>query len=132
MKKLYKKSQSALEFVILICFVIFFFSVIFLIINEKYSLKVREDQDRVLNNIINNIGNEINLASRAGDGYSRTFLVPESILGKKYEINISEGFVYARTDDLNNAAAIPIFNITGNIRKGSNTIRKQGDIIYLN
>jgi hypothetical protein len=45
---------------------------------------------------------------------------------------VTDGMVYVRTLDKTSAIALPIINITGEVRVGSNNITKKNNKIYLN
>ena len=126
-----KKSQTAIEFVILISFILFFFTVFFLAIQGNMSDKIREKQNLMVKDIALAVQDEINLALQSSDGYRREFKIPEKIGNQDYEINITEEMVYVRIDD-EYAMALPVTNITGDVRKGDNTIKKENGEIKLN
>jgi hypothetical protein len=128
----FKKSQTAIEFVILVGFILFFFSIFFLFINERVSKKINEEQDMKVKDIAITVKDEINLALESTNGYNREFILPEKIGKKDYKINVTDGMVYVRTLDKTSAIALPIINITGEVRVGSNNITKKNNKIYLN
>lgn len=97
-------------------------------INEK----TVEKRKYALTELALTVQNEINLAAEASDGYSRTFEIPTNILGSDYDVNISSGMVYARTKDGQHALALPAQNVTGDMNKTSNKIKKINGTIYLN
>jgi hypothetical protein len=129
-KKGVKHSQSAAEFAIIFGFVLFFFVTFFTIIQGNISEKNQEKEKILLQNIALNAQEEISIASEASDGYSRTFKIPENILGKNYKINITETFLFASLDNFHLTYKIP--EVIGNISKGDNLIRKQNGSVYLN
>ena len=132
--RLSKCSQSAIEFLIITGFLLFSFTVFFVAVQGNMSDKVRERQELAVKNVALTVQDEINLASQSMDGYSRNFKVPEKINGKDYEINATEGIVYLRTVDGKYAIALPVKNVTGELKKEPdiNTIRKENGIVYLN
>lgn len=126
-----KKSQTAIEFVILIGFLLFFFTVFFLTIRENMSEKIKERQNLLVRDIAIIVQDEINLALEASDGYYREFKIPQNINGKDYDIDIVESMVYVNLQD-KHAISLPVANVTGNIAKGSNIIKKENGEIKLN
>ena len=128
----YKKGQTAVEFIILIAFVLFVFTAFFILVQSNMSDKINENQVRQIKELALAVQDEINLASDSTEGYYRTFKIPEKIGNTEYTLNITEGFVYVRTSNEKNAIALPVREITGNILKGDNSIRKNGGIVYLN
>ena len=75
---------------------------------------------------------EINFASATTDGYYRKFELPQKVANMEYEINISNGQVYIRTQDGKFALALQVLNVTGEIKKGTNIIRKENERVFLN
>lgn len=127
-----KKSQTAIEFVVLVALALFFFTGFFLAIQANMSEKIRQRQDLVIKDIAIAVQDEINLASQSIDGYSRKFEIPEKAGTRDYEINITEGLVYIRTTDGRNAMALPVTDVTGDVKKGTNVIKKENGEIKLN
>jgi len=127
-----KKAQSAIEFVILVGFVLSMFTIFFLIIQENVSYKISERRDLEIKEIALTVRDEIDLASSSAEGYSRNFSLPEKISGKDYEINVNESAVSAITIDGKHAISYTVQNITGNLKKINNTIKKEDGIVKLN
>ncbi len=127
-----KKAQAAIEFIILVSVILFFFTIFFMLIQENMSDKIQERQNLELKEIGITFQNEINLASKAGDGYYREFKIPDKIGNKDYTISITENMVYLKTSDNKNAVAFPVLDINGQPLKGTNKIEKQQGEIYLN
>jgi hypothetical protein len=128
----YKNSQTSIEFVILVGFVLFFFTTFFITIHGNMSDKIKEQQTKLVINVASTVQDEINLAFESIDGYYREFAIPDYIASKSYDIDITEGVVYVRTTDNKHAVALPVQNITGQVQKGDNIIRKENGIVKLN
>jgi hypothetical protein len=126
-----KSSQSAIEFVILLGFLLFSFTVFFLLINQNMSDKIRENTNAEVKQIGISVQDEINFAYLSSEGYSRNFKIPKEINGRDYFINITDNQVYVNLDD-KYTVSLPVKNVSGNIAKGDNIIKKQGGIIKLN
>src|SRR3989344_6023531 len=124
------KAQGAFEFIIILGSVLFFFLVFFAAIQSNVSEKNLEKEKVISQNIALDVQDEINLAAESSEGYYREFSVPENVLGKDYEINITENFVYVKMGKI--SVSYKIANITGNIQKGVNIIEKQNGEILLN
>lgn len=129
-----KRSQTAIEFVILIAFVLFFFVTFSLVIQGNMSDKLREKKNLAIKEIALTVQDEINLASSSSDGYFRTFKIPKNLNGQEYSIELNEGMVYIHTLDNKYAMALPIGNITvvNSIQKGENNITKENGEVKLN
>ncbi|MCK5612409.1 hypothetical protein KAR91_61625 [Candidatus Pacearchaeota archaeon] len=130
MKREVKKAQSVMEFLVMFGALLFFFVVFMAIINADLTRENREKQSALLQNAASDIRDEISLAAKATDGYSREFFVAEKILGTNYELNMTEGYIFATTE--RHSASYKIFNVTGEIKKGKNIIKKANETIYLN
>ena len=127
-----KKSQSSVEFLILIGVVIFFFIVFTFAINLNMSDKIREKQNNLLIDTAKILQDEINLASKSTDGYYRVFKLPLDLNGREYNISIAEKLVYAKSLDNRDAIALIIPDVIGQPIKGNNNIKKEDGIIVLN
>jgi uncharacterized protein (UPF0333 family) len=130
--KFNKKGQGALEFLILIGIVIFFFTLFFVLISQSMGDNQKEKRNLAIEEIAISVQDEINLASKSSDGYSREFKIPNDIDGKNYNITIVDDLVYVKTSDNKEAISLPIMNINGQIEKGNNLIKKQNGSVYLN
>ncbi|MDP2925048.1 MAG: hypothetical protein Q8N99_01620 [Nanoarchaeota archaeon] len=126
------RSQSSIEFIILIGFVMFGFLLFFLFINEMGGLKNKEHRNLELKNLAMSIKDEISLASKSSDGYFRQFYIPNNLQGKEISVNITGEMVYINTIDQKEGIAYPVQAVNGQPILGNNTIRKQGGEIYLN
>jgi len=126
----HKKSQSAIEFVVLFSALLFFFSVFFLVIQEQNAEKILEQQNTLLKTTAYDVQGEIALAFKSSEGYSREFIVPGKMGNSDYDINIIEGMVYA--NDSRNAVALPVQEVDGNLVKGVNLIKKENGMVALN
>jgi len=127
-----KLSQSAIEFLILTGFLLFSFTIFFLVIQGNMSDKLKERQALAVKNVAITVQDEINLAFQSSDGYYRQFKIPENINGAGYEINITEGLVYIKTYDGKYTTALPVKNVTGEVNKTDNIIKKEKGVIKLN
>ena len=126
-----KKSQTALEFSMLVGFLLFFFVTFFLAIQGNMADKTAETKSAEIKELALNIQDEINLALGSTDGYSRNFTIPEYINGKDYEANITDNMIYVAIGK-ESAIALPVAKVTGNIKKGENRIRKLNGEVLLN
>ena len=132
MEKINKKSQTALEFLVLTGVIFFFFIGYLSFIQIGMSDKIYEKMDSRVKETALTIQNEISLAVESSDGYSREFRLPSDINGIDYSVSIDEALVYVRTDDGRHAIALPVKNVTGQIIIGGNIIIKENGIVKLN
>ena len=127
-----KRSQSAVEFLILVGVVLFFFVLFSFAINSNLSDKIREKQNNLLKETGKILQDEINFALKSTDGYYREFKIPLSLNGREYNISITEKLVYVISHDGRDALTLIIPNVTGQPIKGNNFIKKDSGEILLN
>jgi len=125
-----KNAQSAVEFMVILSAILFFFVTFFAIIQMNVEKKNLEKEKIIIQSIALDVQDEINIAAKSSEGYSREFKVPENIFGKNYEINISGNFIYVSLKEL--GISYKISEINGSIKKGFNLIRKENGTVYLN
>lgn len=126
------KGQSSVEFMILVGVVFFFFVSILFVIYGTVADRNRASIDTVVVELASSVRTEMTLASTAGDGYSRNFDIPNTLINNPYTISLNESYVYVRTNDGKHAVALPIVNVTGQIQKGPNTVRNINGSVFLN
>ena len=124
------RGQSAVEFMIVFGAMLFFFTIFFIVIQESIYENSREERNILANDIALSVKEEILLAHESSEGYMRSFHVPLNIYGLDYGINLSEGHVYLYSEKI--GISYIVSDVSGNIVKGNNTIRKEGGTIYLN
>jgi len=128
------KAQSAIEFMIIVGAVLFFFLAFVYALQVQRSEDIMEKRNLEVKEVALTVKDEINLANEASDGYSRNFVIPNMISGVvNYNITINGVSLYIYTiDGPKIAMAFPILNTTGQPKLGSNLIRKSNGSIYLN
>lgn len=127
-----KKAQSAIEFMLIIGAVLFFILILIGIFQQEVAKKGIEKRNEVITELTLTIQNELNIAAKSSDGYTRQFEIPNTIAGKDYSIGIYSNFLYINTTDGQHSMGLPTQNVTGNLIKGSNVIRKINATIFLN
>src|SRR3989344_4387704 len=101
-----KRAQSAIEFMIVIGAVLFFFLSFVYSIGLQKAEDIQEKKDLQVKDIILSVKDEINLASEASDGYGRYFIIPEKVSGYiDYSISVQGNLIYIATDDGKSAMA---------------------------
>lgn len=126
------KAQSVIEFFILVLFIFFVFFGLVFVVYSNIADKNKEKIDLKINELAFSVRDEINLAASSSEGYHREFNIPMKISDKEYEINITEGNVYVRTNDGKFATALAVLDTEGNLKKGTNIIKKLNESIILN
>ena len=128
----YLKSQSAIEFVILLGAMIFFFVGISYAFYTNISEKTQKQKTLEFEETAKTVRIEIELASSSTNGYERIFTIPEKITNTDYNITLVENYIYIQSYDQKNSLALPVKNVTGQIQKGNNLIRKLNGEVFLN
>jgi len=124
------KSQGGLEFLIISGAVLFGFVIFFVAIQVNTEDRNKEKELLIVQNLALSIQDEVGLATESTDGYVREFNVPNQISNRDYEVSIVENSIYIKTD--RNAISLKLANVTGNIEKGANIIKKENGKVYLN
>lgn len=132
MKIKYRKGQGAIEFIILVGFIFFIFVAFLLAIRVNISDKTRESVDLEVKEIALIVQDEIALAAESSDGYYRNFELPVRVANRDYEVNVTGGLVFVRTVDGRHALSLSVLNVTGDVQRGNNIIRKVNGSVILN
>ena len=121
-----------MEFIVLASFMLLVLLGFFAVTSSNV-LQAKEESNRKISGDIAEFAyHEIEIAKSINDGYARVFVMPESVNGINYNITITDnrelsvnylGYEYVRF--------LPS-NVTGNISKGLNSIKKINGIVYMN
>lgn len=122
-----KKSQSAMEFILMIGFVIFFFTIALLAVDSLILEQSANKEDLAVKSIATNIVNEISMAHSASEGYERNFNIPEEA---NLQVSLIDGFVQVKKGS--RSTAYPVYPVIGNLQNRTNTIKKINNTVYLN
>jgi hypothetical protein len=125
-----KRGQGAIEFVVILGVVLFFFVAFFSVIKLNLEKRNLEKERTIAQNIALDIQYEINTAKKSSEGYYREFKVPENILGKDYEVNLSGNRIYVAMENV--GISYKVSEASGSVKKGSNIIQNQNGTVYLN
>lgn len=124
-----KKSQIIVEFMMLYA-VILVVTILFVeSVNQNKDLHKTKDS-LLAEDVGLKIQNEIGLTSFAEDGYSRQFKLPQKIGDKEYNVSIANNTLAIRTNST--LYITRILNVTGYVKKDSNTITKTNGMTYIN
>ena len=123
------KSQAAIEFIILISFMLFIILSFFAITSSK----VLEARDQGNKNLAKGIAEyaytEIEAARTVNDGYTRNFTMPNAVNGQDYSIGIVDDRELVVVYLENEYVKFLPSSVIGNISKGYNIVSKQNGII---
>lgn len=127
------KAQSAIEFVIIVGAMFFIFVSFIGFIGVQMEEKTFQKKDVAVKEVGLTLQDEINLASKSSDGYSRSFKLPYTMLKYDYSIRINDNLIYINDSTQRHTIAIPIINVTGQpVVIGLNNITKRNGTILLN
>ena len=127
------RGQSAIEFMIIIGAMLFFFLSFMYVLGLQKADDIKEKRNLEVRDVALSVKDEISLAGEASDGYRRSFTIPQKISGfLDYTIKIEGNLLYVATDDKMHAMAYPVFNVTGQPFRGWNNITKRNGRVYLN
>jgi len=125
-----RKSQIISEFTIF-SGIALLFSIVFISISFSQAKDLYDTKEFLqVKDIAIKIGKEIDLTSFVEDGYNRKFEIPEKVNGRDYNISIVNNTLTIWTNTTLYVTAIQ--NVTGDLKKGSNTITKTNGLMYLN
>ena len=131
MNKHGKKSQIAIEFMFLVGLA-FMLSIIFVISTGTQIKGLNEEREyTLLKDMAFKLQNEVNIAARASEGYSRNFKLDEKLDSiVEYNASIQDSILTMVSKEQSYWVVIP--HIEGQLQKGINIIKKQGGVVYLN
>lgn len=109
----------------------FFTMIIFIASTRSEFDSLRGEEERsLLKDLGAMITNELVTASTVEDGYIRVIIIPSKLDGINYSIQIINQVLLVSTDDFEYVSYLPL--ISGDFKKGNNTIKKTDGLIYLN
>ena len=126
-----KKSQSAIEFVFLITFMLVIVVGFFSASSSKILDSVEGNNQKIAEDIADLAYREIEVATSVNNGYVRNFTLPLTVNGANYSISLLQNrelvVNYLGTEHVKFLPS----NIVGSISPGINTITKQGGIVQI-
>ncbi len=125
------KSQSAMEFIILASFMLLVILGFFTLTSSNVLEAGEESNRKTSKDIAEFAYKEIETAKSVNDGYIRLFSIPQTVNGINYTINITDDRELIVNYLDNEYVKFLPSNVTGNISKGLNLIRKIEGIVYL-
>ena len=133
MVKFFSKGQSGIELIIVVGFFAFSFLIFLLVIHRNTGFEREANRNTLVQEVALQIQQEINLAASSVNGYSRQFVLPRTISGVSYSVDLLDGdTVYIKTDDGKHALSLSTAEVIGDIIIGANYISKLNDVVRLN
>lgn len=124
-----RSGQTSLEFMAMLIFVMLVFTTFYTVFADR-QMEVRQQQESLMaEQITNDVVFEIQMALVQGDGYARTFTVPEELLGNEYSMDVVNKTLILSWDDRNMYQDAIVDTVTGEFAPGENRIENvEGDI----
>lgn len=136
------KSQSSVEFSLVISLVILGFTVFLIFLNERFDEMETQKSYNVLEDLGTVVKSEVELATLAESGYRRNFSLPSTVARRDFEIEYRNGTtlkanysifsVKYKESDISHYVFIMPPNITGDFEEGDNVIKKVNDTVVVN
>ena len=127
-----KKAQSAFEFLLIVAFMTLLFVSLFSLANSALADAKEQRVMKTAEGIAGLVEKQITLASMLSDGYSSSFLIPQTVEGSSYSLTIIDEMevvvVYSGYEHVIFLAS----NVSGNATFGENSISKRDGKVYLN
>lgn len=127
------KAQVSVEFMVFMSILILIFIPL---LSSSISLQQETKNIRLeteAGKLSDAIAFEINLATKAGDGYERKFYVEESFAGiSNFNISVEDYRVTIEWSERSASSPIVTKNVTGTIKKGWNLIKNKNGDVYAN
>ena len=131
-KMILKKSQTAMEFFVLIGLASLTTVVFILASLDQIKEFYDKREDIVIKDLALKLQTEINLAATSENGYHRQFTIPEKLRDTiNYSVVIKKNETLIVYSD-KSLYAVSIPKVSGNITKNTNTITKSGGVVNLN
>jgi len=125
-------AQASTEF---LAFVSLLLVLVFLVVYKNYQSATQLEEYKTYQeaqNLVNEIAFEINLALKAGDGYSRKFYVSKEVYGiSNFTVEVRDYEVKLKWSKGEVTASILTRNITGVIKTGENIVKNIKGEIYV-
>ncbi len=125
-------AQASTEF---LAFVSLLLVLVFLVVYKNYQSATQLEEYKTYQeaqNLVNEIAFEINLALKAGDGYSRKFYVSKELYGiSNFTVEVRDYEVKLKWSKGEVTASILTRNITGVIKTGENIVKNIKGEIYV-
>ena len=123
------KSQAAMEFILLLAILLGIFLVFFIKITDEAVNISKEKEYEIVKDIAHMIQVEITSSFYLENGYRRTIILPETMEGINYSLNITNDNIVVTSRNHEYVLYIPPIN--GTITKGNNSIIKENDTLYV-
>jgi hypothetical protein len=133
------RGQTALEFMVLLGFMLIIFTTFFYVLKERSSISTQQNRYSELATVSDIVREEVTTANQVKDGYRRVFELPRTVSGSSYRIALDsqneititttdeEYFIFLPT----NVSLLPGPVNSGFLSPGKNIIEKQQGKVYI-
>ena len=129
--KICLKAQSAIEFIVLASFMLLVILGFFAVVSSNVLEAKEEGNRKTAEDIADFAYREIETAKSVSDGYTRIFVMPQTVNGIDYSINITDNRELTVNYLDNEYVKFLPSNVTGSINKGNNKILKKDGIVSI-
>ena len=126
------KGQAATEFIIVTGIVLLILFVLLFAVANDINVLQNKKELAAVKNVGFMIQNELFNAAYVQDGYYREFDVPDSNKGVKFTLSIANNYLTVISTENSMLQEFPLPEVVGNIQFGTNIVRREGGVIYLN
>lgn len=130
MKKLYKKAQSSIEFMVLVTFMMIIFTIFAMFIYSQISQTNTLRNREYVNQIKSIVFSELEIAESMTANYTKEFILPSYVDGNEYTINLTDGaelLINFRKQEYIYFLSKDVFN-NSFLKTGTNTLYKLNNI----
>ena len=123
-----KKSQVSLEFLYFVGAALFILIIYLFITSNYFSIIAARKDNIAAQNLLETVRNEINLAGRVENGYSRKIILPNDINLQNYTINIQgrEIYITFKGNDYSKILSTDV-TVTGTLAPGKTLLIKKSN-----
>lgn len=127
------KSQSSIEFLVLASVMFLFFLGLFAVISQQMVDMNEVRNQREVEDIIEIVKSEFQIAQTSIDGYNRIFYLPPSINGREYDMGLIDDTLVILYQGKRYDAFMPAELLPDtNVYKGANYVMKTDGMIFVN
>lgn len=127
-----KKAQTGLEVMAYFFMILVIFSASYIFLTSRTLSAMNSGANEEARGIAAKVASEISAAVAEGDGYSKSFKLPDSVKGASYNVSVEKGIVFVDWSKTAATSHTVADNVTGNFTPGWNTVKNKGGIILVN
>ena len=125
------KAQAGIEFIVLFSILVLILLGFAMITLNLTVVSKTEKEIEFARSLCKSISTELQIANKIGDGYWRSLELPRTIMGKTYNVSVTNYFVDISWDGKYISCPTSVDSINGSFAAGKNFIQNNGGIIYV-